>query len=238
MNQAAESHRTQARLALALAVLGVSFGASFVRFAASQPLATAAWRMTFATVVIAIFVGRDWRRLLTLTRREFSMSAVAGLFLALHFATWITSLSHTTVASSVVLVNTAPIWVAVLAPLVTRERSTPRVWAGVLLSFASAAIIAGSDLRASGAAMHGDLLALAGGLCLAVYILLGRRLRAALPLTHYCAITYAASAIVLWSLATGASARMAGFGAQTWAALLGMTLVSQIGGHTLYNWSL
>lgn len=235
---ASTTHVATARIVLGIAVLCVSCGAVFARFAESPALATAAWRMTFATAIIALPLLRSWRELRRLTKRDLLLGSIAGLCLALHFATWITSLSHTTVASSTVLVNTAPIWIALLAPLTTRELTSGRAWTGIALSFVGAAFIAGGDLRVSGPALWGDALATMGALCLAFYILVGRQLRARLSLTHYCVLTYATSVIVLWLLVGATGTQATGFNGRTWAALTGMAVVAQIGGHTLYNWSL
>lgn len=234
------SHSRSARLALLFAVLCVSTGAIFVRLAQCPALATAAWRMSFATalVALALLPRRGWRGLAGLSLRDAALGAAAGVCLALHFATWISSLDHTTVASSVVLVNTIPLWVALLSPLMTGERTARRAWAGIALSFTGAAVIAGGDFRASGAALRGDLLALAGGFCAAIYLLLGRRLRERLSLASYCIVTYAMATAALWAIAAAARTPMTGFTMKTWGAIAGMAVFAQTGGHTLYNWSL
>ena len=235
---APDSGLARARLALGIAVLCVSTGAIFVRLAHSPALATAAWRMTFATglMLLPLLVQRGgWR---ALSRRELALGLMAGLCLAVHFASWISSLDHTTVASSVVLVNTIPLWVALLSPLVTRERTSRGAWTGIALSFIGAAIIAGGDLQIRGPALWGDFLALLGGLAAALYLLAGRSLRARLSLPQYCALTYGSAALLLWLLALGSGVSATGYPARTWLMLAGMTLVAQIGGHTLYNWSL
>lgn len=238
MSSATPNHLASARLALTVAVVCVSSGAIFARLADCPALAIAAWRMTFATALVSLVLVRWWGELRALKRRDFALGGAAGLCLAAHFATWISSLEHTTVASSVVLVNTAPLWVALLSPWITRERVAPRAWCGIGISFAGSAIIAGSDIRLGGAALTGDLLALAGALASAVYLLLGRQLRARLSLPSYCVITYASATGALWLIALAAGTTMSGFGAKTWGAIAGMAVVAQIGGHTLYNWSL
>jgi drug/metabolite transporter (DMT)-like permease len=227
-----------ARLALAFAVACVSSGAIFARLAACPALAIAAWRMTFATALVSLALVRWWPELRTLTRRDFALGGAAGLCLAIHFATWISSLDYTTVASSTVLVNTAPLWVALLSPFITRERTNCRAWMGIGLSFVGSAIIAGSDFRMGGKALLGDLLALAGGLAAALYLLFGRQLRTHLSLPNYCVLTYGVAMAVLWIIVAVAGVQASGFAAKTWGAIAGMAVVAQIGGHTLYNWSL
>lgn len=232
------NHLASARLALTIAVICASSGAIFARLADSPALATAAWRMTFATAIVSLALVRWWPELRGLKRRDFALGGAAGLCLAVHFATWISSLDHTTVASSTVLVNTAPLWVALFSPFITGERTTRRAWSGIALSFAGAAVIAGSDFRIGGAALLGDGLALAGGLAAAIYLLLGRQLRAHLSLPSYCVLTYGAATVVLWLIVAVAGTQASGFSGQTWGAIAAMAVVAQIGGHTLYNWSL
>lgn len=223
---------------LAIAVVCVSSGAIFARLAECPALAIAAWRMTFATGLISLALWRRGRELRELKRRDFTLGGAAGLCLAIHFATWISSLDYTTVASSVVLVNTTPLWVALLSPFMTCERTTRRAWAGIALSFIGTAFIGGGDIRIGGRALLGDALALAGGLALAIYLLLGRQLRAHLSLPSYCALTYSSATVALWLIALVASTPTAGFSMKSWAAIASMAVVAQIGGHTLYNWSL
>lgn len=234
----APDHLANARLALLIAVVCVSTGAIFARLAESPALATAAWRMTLATGIVMLGLVRGWRGLRRLSWRDWALGAGSGLFLALHFATWISSLDFTTVANSVVLVNTAPLWVAMLSPFVTGERTTRRAWAGIALSIAGVGLIAGGDLHVNRAALRGDALALAGGVCVAVYLLLGRRLRARLSLVEYCTVTYAHATAVLWVIVLVAGTQATGFAMETWGAIAGMAVIAQIGGHTLYNWSL
>ncbi len=235
---AGDPHLASARLVLALAVLFVSTGAILVRSANCPALAKAAWRMTLATGLVALAVW-PWRaEFRALSRRLWLMGLGAGLCLAIHFATWISSLNHTTVASSVVLVNTMPLWVAVLAPFITGERTTARAWLGIALSFAGAAVIAGADFRVSGGALYGDALALIGGFSAAIYLMLGRRLRAHLSLPSYCTLTYGSASAVLWGLVAVTGVAATGFTFKTWGALAALAVVAQIGGHTLYNWSL
>ena len=227
-----------ARIVLAVAVACVSTGSIFARLAECPALAIAAWRMTFATALVSLALVRWWPELRGLTQRDFWLGGAAGVCLAVHFATWISSLNHTTVASSVVLVNTSPMWVALMSPFITRERIGWRAWAGIALSFVGATVIAGSDLRVGGAALVGDSLALAGGLSVAVYLLLGRQLRAHLSLPTYCTLTYANATVALWIIVAVTGVNASGFTAKTWSAIAGMAVVAQIGGHTFYNWSL
>lgn len=232
----------RARVALAVAMLAVSSGAIFARLADCPALAKGAWRAGVAAAVVlpvALWLrGAEWR---SLTRTQWLLACLAGAMLALHFATWIASLDHTSVAASVLLVNTYPAWVAVLAPWLTGDRLGRRGWAGLALSLAGMALAASAGPVADAEwafPWHGNLLALAGGLFGALYLMLGRRVRRSVGVLTYVALTYTAAAVVLWLLVAVTGTRAWGFGAGTWAALLGMAFISQHLGHSGYNYAL
>jgi drug/metabolite transporter (DMT)-like permease len=173
-----------------------------------------------------------------LTRRELWLTSLSGFCLALHFATWITSLDYTSVATSVVLVNTNPLWVGLLAPLISHDRLHRLTICGMGLSVVGGGLIGYGDAVADGQAWWGDLLALAGGMCAALYLLLGRRLRRQLSLLVYITVCYGSAAIMLWLLVLALRLPVAAFTPQTYGAFLGMALIPQLIGHSSYNWAL
>jgi drug/metabolite transporter (DMT)-like permease len=178
---------------------------------------------------------------------------VSGVCLAIHFATWISSLAYTSVASSVVLVSIAPLFVALLSPLLLQERVTLPAAAGLLLALAGTLVIASPDAcpdpggglacppletLLSGRAIRGDLLALAGAATIAGYMMIGRRLRAHIALVPYITLSYSFAAVSLVLLALVARQPLTGFAAPAygWFALL--ALVPQLIAHSTYNWAL
>jgi drug/metabolite transporter (DMT)-like permease len=226
-------------LALLAGVFAVSTGAIFARMADAPALVIAAYRVGLASLILApvawFTVRREIRRL---SPREFGMAVAAGFFLALHFATWISSLNYTSVANSVVLVNTNPLWVGLLTPLVTKERIRPRVALSILISVAGGIIIGAGDFALGTDALLGDGLALAGSVCAAVYLLLGRNLRRRLSLLAYVMVCYGSAAVILWVLVLALQMPIAGFSLETYACFGGLAVVSQIIGHSSYNWAL
>jgi len=223
-------------LVLAVALAGVSFGSIFVRLAAAPALAIALWRMTLASAVVvpaALLAGRGARRA---TRRDWALAAAAGGLLALHFGTWITSLQFTSVAASVLLVNTAPVFVALLMWLVG-QRPGPRTWVAVALGIAGAVVIAAPGGGEPGTLL-GNLLAVGGAVAMAGYLLLAREAQRGLPYLPYVAVAYGCAAVVLWVSVLWSGTTWQGFTAGTWAALVAMAVVSQLLGHGGYNWSL
>lgn len=245
---------TRPYLVLGLGLLAVSTGALFIRFAQAEgvpSLAIAAVRLSLSAVFLLPAVGRQHRDTIkVLPRRTWLLVAVSGLFLALHFATWITSLQFTSVANSTVFVSSSPIFVALIARLFLREPITRFTLAGLLVAIGGSAIIALSDtcLWGSGCApsaesgslgsLAGDALALAGAAAVAVYLVIGRRLRQGLDLVPYIVLTYGAAAatLVVACLATGTPLLSYTPLAYLWMFLL--ALFPQTIGHTSYNWAL
>lgn len=243
-------------LVLALGVLAASAASIIIRYAQeyAPSLVIAAWRLTLATVLLApLALTRRQKELRLLTRQELVLALLSGLFLALHFATWITSLAYTTVASSVVLVDTVPLWVALFAPLTLGERISRPVKMGMWLAFAGGVLVALSDACAwseaglacpplgefvQGRAFIGDLLALAGALAAAVYLIIGRRVRASLSLLTYIFVVYGAAAVALVAFMLAAGQPALGYPPAAYLWFLALAIFPQLLGHTSYNWAL
>lgn len=222
---------------LALALVAVSFGSIFARFAEAPALVIAAWRVGLAALVVAPAALAFGHRRPYGTWRDAALALGAGVLLAVHFATWIASLQHLPVAQSVVLVTTAPVWVVLIGWATGRDRPGPATWASVALVLCGSAVLAGGDV-ASGGPGIGHALALAGAVAMACYLLLARGAQRSLPFLPYVAIAYGAAAVALWSATLLSGLPWRGFDGGTWAALAGMALVSQFIGHSGYNWSL
>jgi drug/metabolite transporter (DMT)-like permease len=226
-------------LTLSLAVVFVSFGSILVRLAAAPPLAVAFYRVAIASVILLPFAAPDARRSWpALDRRRRLLVVAAGLALALHFATWIASLSYTTVASSVLLVNTAPLFAIVLSRLFLHERPSVVVQAAILVAFAGAALIALGDWTGSPGSLLGNGLAVAGAVTLAVYQVVGRGLRDALPLNAYVLAVWGTAALALAALARSFGVLLGGYPGRTWVLFVVLAIVPTIGGHGLANKSL
>jgi drug/metabolite transporter (DMT)-like permease len=239
VNRAAGPNRLLPIGVVAFAVLAVSHGAIFARVAAAPALAIAAWRLTIAAGIVALILPWHWRTLRLIATRSAGLATLgASLCLALHFATWITSLNYTSVSNSVILVNTSPIWVALLGRLSQTDRLSVRTLAAIALAVVGAAIIGFGGTRGVEGSVRGDLLALAGGAALGGYLVFARVARLQLPLVPYLFCCYTSAAIVLWVLALGSGAAMGGYSQATWMALIGVAVISQSLGHSSYNWAL
>ena len=223
---------------LCLGVLCISTGAIFARIADAPPLAIAAYRVGIAGLLLlpaALFSRRQ--EFLFLQKKDWILGVVSGAFLALHFFTWISSLEKTSVATSVVLVNTSPIWAAMIAPLLG-DRISRLTFAGILLSFSGASVIGWNDLQLGGGAFYGDILAILGALFLTGYLFGGRILRRKLSLLTYITICYCSAGVFLWTAVLLTGTRFTGFSAMTWLMFPAMAVIPQILGHSSYNWAL
>jgi drug/metabolite transporter (DMT)-like permease len=224
---------------LVIGVVAVGFAAIFIRYADAPSLSIAFYRNAFAAaVLLPLAIARHPGEIRGLTRRQVGIAVLSGVFLALHFATWISSLVLTTVAASVVLVTSAPIFTAAAGRLFFGERVDRRVMVGILLALAGTVVITGGDLRLSGRAALGDLLALAGAVAGAGYFLAGRRLRPSMSLLTYVGLVYTICAALLFVIVLAAGDPLGGFNAQTWWMLFLLALVPQILGHTTFNYLL
>jgi drug/metabolite transporter (DMT)-like permease len=243
-------------LVLGFGILAVSAASIFIRYAQSNApsLVIAAYRLSIATLVLAPFaVARRGRELRSLARADLALALLSGFFLALHFATWISSLEYTTVASSVVLVSTVPLWVALLAPFTIKESVTRLVLIGMLLALIGGALVGLSDSCAvesgrmlcpgldefvRGRSFFGDLLALIGAFAAAGYLLIGRRLRASVSALTYVFLVYGMAALVLVGIMFMAGQSPVGYPPITYLWFVLLALVPQLIGHSTYNWAL
>ena len=226
---------------MAVAVVAMSWAAPLIRLSTAPPLAIAAWRLSFATLLLAPALARSpgRRQWAQLGARARWIAVAAGIFLALHFASWITSLRLTSVAASAVLVSLSPVFAWVFSRAFLGERPGPRQAAGIVLAIAGAAVIALGDARASGrGALTGDLLALVGAACGGAYFVIGRRLRADLDLAAYITPVYGVAAVVLLGWAAGRGQAFVAYPAQDWLIFLALAAGPMIVGHGGLNYAL
>ena len=206
----------------------------------APPLTIATYRLILATLILAPFyLSSDGpAELMNASRRDKMMLIGVGVALALHFASWITSLEYTSVASSVIFVHIDPIFVAAVSHFVLGEKVRRRTLLGIIVTFIGAAVIAFGDSGSGGSSLYGDLLALVGALMLGVYILSGRRLRQNLDLVSYVTPVYATSAVVLFLSSVATGTRLWPYPSGEYALFLAIAVVPMIFGHTVYNWAL
>lgn len=223
---------------LGFGLVAVSLAAIFIRLAAAPSVVVAAYRMSLASLVLLPWSLPALRRA-EFTRRNVLYAVSAGLFLGLHFITWISSLSYTSVAASVSLVASQPLWVALLGWLFVGLAPSFLTLLGVLTAVAGGALIGFGDFGSGSAPLLGDALAVVGAAAGAVYFLLGRAAqRHGLSLNAYIGLAYGVAALVLLPLPLLAQVPYGGYSPATllWIGLL--ALLPQLVGHTSINYAL
>jgi drug/metabolite transporter (DMT)-like permease len=208
---------------------------------AEAPALVIAWyRVALAALVLGPLFVRDriGATVPFLARRTLAVTLLSGAFLALHFACWIQSLKMTTIASSVTLVRTTPLFASLFSRLWLREPFDRWMLVGVSCSTLGGVWVAGSDFSASGEAFWGDLLALAGAVMAAGYLVIGRSARRSMDLASYTFLVYGAAALVLLLFCLAGNLPLGGLSGRTYVILGLLALIPQLIGHTTFNWAL
>ena len=228
-----------ARVVVVVGVLFASFSSIFIRFSHAPPLIIAFYRMFFASMVLLpFFLLRCLRDRELPSKSDFIKMLAGGLFLGLHFASWITSLSLTSVSSAVVLVCTHPILVFFLSWLFFREKGTTAQLVYVVLTIVGSAVLSLGDAGKGDMVLSGNLLAFIGGMAVGLYLIVGRSVRKRHSLVFYTFVVYFVSAVFLFVFASAAGNSFTGYAGREWLLFLLLAIVCTILGHSLYNWSL
>ncbi len=227
-------------LVMLVSIVAVSTASILVRWSDAPAVIIAMYRMLISVaLLLPFFIRNDGvSKLRALGTRDLLGLIGVGAVLAIHFASWITSLGMTSVASSVIFVHSDPIFVAIVSHFFLKERINRRVLTGIIISLVGVTIIAMGDAVVSEASLRGDLLALLGGLMLGIYLLGGRMFRRDLDLTTYVVPVYASAAMVLVLMSVLTGAPLTGYASKEYLLFFLIALVPMIFGHTLYNWAL
>jgi len=228
-----------AKLLLPLGLLAISTASILIKICEAPPLVIAAYRLTISAFVLALLtlprLRRDFSKL---QKQEIAAAILAGGFLCFHFSFWITSLRYTSVASSVILVTTNPIFVALASIFLLRERVPPLLFLAILIAVFGGIIIGWGDWEKGRESLYGDFLALLGALMATGYLLTGRRIRRKIDLRVYITLVYGAAALFLVLLAILSGDPFFGYPPKTYFLFLLLALGPQLIGHTIINWAL
>jgi drug/metabolite transporter (DMT)-like permease len=227
-------------LVLILGVVSISTAAIFIKLCADAPaVVIAAARLGIASVLLVPGAAAvRGRRLFHLPRRHLKHLLLAGLFLAAHFLLWITSLKHTSVLSSVVIVTTNPIFVGIASYVLFKERPAAALILAIVIAGAGGALIALSDVQQTGGSLYGDALALGGAVMASCYFLVGRRVRRDVHFLSYVTPVYATAAVVLIATAAATGYSFTGYASSTYLYFVLLAVVPQLLGHSSLNWAL
>ncbi|SER13424.1 DMT family transporter [Piscibacillus halophilus] len=226
-------------IAVTIGVLAVSTSAIFVRLADAPSSIVALYRLLFAVLLMVPIVLIKFRQELTeITSRDWLLSIASGVFLALHFILWFESLNHTSVASSVVLVTTQPIWAFLGGYLFFKERFTSGAVISLIIALVGSVIISWGDFHISGMALFGNFLALMGAIAVTGYFLFGQTVRKRLSLITYTFIVYGISSITLIIYNLILNEPFTGYSSDTWLYFLALAIIPTFFGHSLFNWAI
>ncbi len=243
-------------LVIGIGILAVSSASIFIRFAQGSvsSIVIAAYRLSIAALVLAPITWLRYKQ----TIKAFTSSQVlyllfSGLFLAIHFATWISSLEYTSIASSVVLVTTTPIWVAIFSPIVLKEKNSLEIWIGIIITIVGSIFVSLQQVCAfqdfqlmcsmedgyrDTTTMMGNFLAVCGAWAAAAYLMIGRKVRKDIPITAYIFFVYTTGAILLLITSVVFGHQLVGFPQKSYLWLLLLGLVPQLIGHSSFNYAL
>jgi len=228
----------KAYLTLLVGVVAMSFASIFIRLAGAPPLVIAAYRMTIASAVLLPITSRkSIKALKELPRADLLILLLSSALLAVHFWLWITSLSYTSIASSVILVASHPVFVAIIAYFLWGERLTKLMVLGVAVAFAGAVLINYGGFALSKTALLGDTLAVLAAIAMGAYLIIGRHVRARIDFLSYVTIIYTCAAVFLPIATVIAGRRLFTYSSQTYLMLVLIALVPQLIGHSSINFA-
>ncbi|MBS3681542.1 DMT family transporter [Ornithinibacillus massiliensis] len=227
-------------IAVVIGVLSVSTSAVLVKLAGNAPAAIIAnYRLLIAVILMAPIMFLKYRHEFKLiTRKDWLLSTLAGIFLAFHFILWFESLNYTSVASSVVLVTLQPIFAFLGTYLFFKERFTSGAIISMIIALLGSVIISWGDFQISGMALFGDILAFIGAIAITAYFLLGQNARRRLSLMTYTFVVYSVSSITLIIYNVLLQNPFTGYSTNYWLIFLALAIFPTFFGHTLFNWAL
>lgn len=228
--------------AVAVAVVAVSTSAILVELSDAPRVLKAGYRVLFTTAFVAPFAFRERREFADVSGADWLVVSVAGVLLAVHFASWFASIEFTSIAASTTLVQTQPAFVAVGAWLLLDERVGARIVGGILVAIAGSVLLSAGDFltgSAVGSAPNlGNALAVVGAVAGAGYVLAGRSVRQRLSLAPYVFAVYGVCTVVLFAVAVALGLPLVDYPAREWALFVAMAVGPGLFGHTLVNWAL
>lgn len=223
-------------LILSLGVVSVSFAAIFIRLADAPPLVIATYRLIIASAVLVPFaLARSAGIPKMPSKPDILLILLSSVFVALHFAFWITSLSYTSIASSVVIVTSHPIIVAIISYFLWRERLRKLAILGIAVALGGVVLINYGGFSIGPKAIMGDLMALLAAISMGGYLIIGRQLKGRIGILPYLASIYAGAAIILLVVTVSSGHALFGYSSQTYAMLFLLALVPQLIGHSSLN---
>lgn len=228
-------------ITLFLGVFALSSSAIFVKLADAPATITAFYRMLFAAVMLLplLLVNKKNRQeLRLLSKKQWGLGLLSGVFLAAHYVLWFESLNYTSVASSTVIVTLQPLFSMVGGYFLFKERFSKGAIMGCLVAIAGSIVIGWQDFQISGQALLGDILAFIAAGIITAYFFIGQNVRKRLSLIPYSVIGYGSSTLLLGVFAFSQQTPFFNYSVPTWWSFIGLAFIATILGQTIFNWLL
>lgn len=222
-------------------VFALSTSAIFVKVADAPAAITAFYRLLFTTVMLLPFLlvnQNNRKELRLLSKKQWGLGLLSGIFLAAHYVLWFESLNYTSVASSTVIVTLQPLFSVIGGYFLFKERFSKGAIISCLVAISGSIVIGWQDFQISGQALFGDILAFIAAGIITAYFFIGQHVRKSLSLIPYSVISYGSSTVLLGVFAFTQQTPFFNYSVQTWWSFIGLAFVATILGQTIFNWLL
>lgn len=225
-------------VALAIGISALSLSAMFVRWAEAPGPVTGFYRLLISTILLTPLFLRQQKQLAPIEKKYLIFPIIAGIFTAFDFAFWNSSLKYTTAANATLLGNTAPLWVALIALFIFRERLRVIFWFGLVIALTGAVLVMGSDFLHHPALGLGDLMASAAAVFYASYQLTTQRGRKYIDPFRYIWLVGVSATVSMFLINLVMGNSFTGYPAQTWVIFFVTAIVSQMIGYLAITYAL
>jgi drug/metabolite transporter (DMT)-like permease len=227
------------KLIVIIGVIFVSFSSALIKASSAPALIIATYRLAITVILMApSTLIKSKNELKAVDIKSLCLCILSGIFLALHFATWITSIKYTSIASAAVLVNTHPIFIVVLTYIIFKDKINRKSLISITMTLLGGVIISSGDRSLGSNVFLGDILAAAGAAFIAFYMVIGRIMRQRLSAVSYTFIVYVSCTITLLLLDIITKTSFGPYSLKEWAIFLGLAVFCTILGHSIFSWSL
>ncbi len=227
------------KLIIILGVIGVSVSAPLIRFSSAPSMVLVLYRVLIAALLLSPAIAlKNRAELRSISHGDLALCLVSGLFLGLHFSCYFEALRFTSIASAVALVDTEVFFVALMLLILFKERIPWLAWVGIVITFVGSVLIAWADAGDGTNVLLGDLIALAGAFCMAVYTIIGKTCRQRITTTTYTFLVYLSAGITVLVILVCSGRPLLGYGPVNWWTALGMAVFCTLLGHSVFSWGL
>ncbi|MCR5005395.1 MAG: DMT family transporter [Clostridiales bacterium] len=227
------------KLIIILGVIGVSVSAPLIRFSSAPSMVLVLYRVLIAALLLSPAIAlKNRAELRSISHGDLALCLVSGLFLGLHFSCYFEALRFTSIASAVALVDTEVFFVAFMLLILFKERIPWLAWVGIVITFVGSVLIAWADAGDGTNVLLGDLIALAGAFCMAVYTIIGKTCRQRITTTTYTFLVYLSAGITVLVILVCSGRPLLGYGPVNWWTALGMAVFCTLLGHSVFSWGL